>query len=361
VAERLKDLYCTPASVEALAGVLERFHPAFDKKRFVDLVLNDDFEGMELKTRMRHTTTCMRETLPRSYAKAISILKKAAPHVKGFEAMCLPDYVELYGLDDWDRSLEALALFTKYSSSEFAIRPFIVKNPERAMAYMKKLAGDKDPKVRRFASEGSRPRLPWATALPLFKKDPGPIIPVLEKLKDDASESVRNSVANNLNDISKDNPDVVLEICRRWQGGSERTDRIIKHACRTMLKTGDNRAMMLFGFGDAKKIDVKKFRFNAPTLKIGGKLRFSFDLVVDTKNPCDVRLEYAVYFSKAKGKTSKKVFKISEKLYEPGTYGITKNHSFVDMSTRKHYPGVHKLTVIVNGVEKAKKRLELTR
>ena len=361
MAERLKDMYCTPKSVKTLAGVLKRFCPAFDKKRFIDLVLNDEFEAMELKTRMRHTTECMHETLPKSYAKAINILKKAAPHVKGFEAMCLPDYVELYGLDDWDRSLDAMALFTSYSSSEFAIRPFIVKDPKRAMTFLKELAGNKDPKVRRLASEGCRPRLPWAMALPVFKKDPGPILPILEKLKDDSSESVRNSVANNLNDISKDNPDIVLELCRKWLGKSERTDWIIKHACRTMLKAGDSRAMILFRFGDPKKIGVKKFKFDKQKVKIGEKVGFAYDLVVATKKACDVRLEYAVYFAKAKGKTSKKVFKISEHSYEPGVYSLTKKHSFADMSTRKHYPGKHQLAVIVNGVEKAKNSIDLTR
>jgi 3-methyladenine DNA glycosylase AlkC len=361
VAEKLKNLYCTPASVKALARVLKKFYPGFDKKRFVTLVLDDQFEAMELKTRMRHTTVCMHETLPKSYTKALNILKKAAPHVKGFEAMCLPDYVELYGLDDWDRSLEAMAVFTKYSSSEFAIRPFIIKDPKRAMAYMKKLAGDKDPKVRRFASEGCRPRLPWAMALPVFKKNPSPILPVLEKLKNDSSDSVRNSVANNLNDISKDNPDVVLKICQKWRGNSEKTDWIIKHACRTMLKAGDSRAMIIFGFGDPKRIGVERFKLQNNKPRIGDKVQFDFVLRLDTPKACKVRLEYAVYFTKAKNKISKKVFKISEKSYPPGEYAVTKKHSFADMSTRKHYPGAHQLAIIVNGVEKAKKSVTLAK
>jgi len=118
---------------------------------------------------MRHTTECLHQTLPKSYKQAVALLMKAAPEVKGFEAMCLPDYIELYGPDDWDLSLEALACFTKYSSSEFAIRPYIKEDAKRAMAFMEKLADDPDPKVRRFASEGCRPRLPWAMGLPQFK------------------------------------------------------------------------------------------------------------------------------------------------------------------------------------------------
>lgn len=359
--ERLKDVFFTPASIEALARVLERFYTGFDNKRFVDLVLNDKFEDMELKTRMRHTTECMHETLPRSFPKAVSILEKAAPHVKGFEAMCLPDYVELYGLEYWERSLEALALFTRYSSSEFAIRPFILKDPKRAMAFMMKLAADKNPKVRRFASEGCRPRLPWAMALPVFKKDPSLILPVLEKLKSDVDESVRNSVANNLNDISKDHPDLAFEICRKWAGKSRRTDWIVKHACRTMLKAGDSRAMALFGFGDPGQIRVNKLAIDRDKIKIGDSVRFEFVLAVGTTKACKVRLEYAVYFAKAKGNVSRKVFKISENEYKPGEYNVTRKHSFADMSTRRHHPGEHRLAVVVNGVEKAKKSLNLAK
>ena len=360
MAEKLKDMFFTKMSVGAISDTLKEIHPDFDKKKFEALVFDGEFESKELKARMRHVTECLRETLPKSYAEALNILKNAAPHVKGFEAMCLPDYVELYGLDHWDMSLEALALFTKYSSSEFAIRPFIIKDPERAMSFMQKLAENADQKVRRFASEGCRPRLPWAMAIPAFKKDPSLILPVLEKLKNDNSESVRRSVANNLNDISKDNPDLALDICARWFGGSENTDWIVKHACRTMLKAGSKRAMLLFGFGDPEDIEVNNFQFEREGIAIGQKARFSFDIDVKTKKKCKIRLEYAVIFAKAKGKTSKKVFKISEKTCSPGEHKVTRGHSFEDMSTRKHYPGEHVITIIINGVEKARGVLMLT-
>ena len=183
--EKLKDMFFTLSSVGAMADALKRFYPGFNKKRFVELVFDDEFDGRELKSKMRHTTQCLGQVLPKPYKKALGILRKSAPHIKGFEAMCLPDYVELHGLDQWDLSLETLAVLTKYSSSEFAIRPFIIKDAKRTMAFMKKLTKDKDPNVRRFASEGCRPRLPWAMAIPAFKKDPAPILPILEALKDD--------------------------------------------------------------------------------------------------------------------------------------------------------------------------------
>ncbi len=359
MAERLKDMFFTESSINALADAIKGHYGRFNKKKFVQLVFDEAFREMELKQMMRHTTECLSQTLPKSYKQAVKILMKAAPEVKGFEAMCLPDYAELYGLDDWDLSLDALACFTKYSSSEFAIRPFIKKDAKRAMAFMKKLADDPDDKVRRFASEGCRPRLPWAMALPQFKKDPSPILPILEKLKDDESEFVRKSVANNLNDISRDHPKLVLDLCEKWHGKSGRTDWIIKHACRTMLKAGDRRAMSLFGFGDPKQIGVDKFKLQKKSLAIGDQLHFSFVLKVGTKKACKVRLEYIVYFAKASGKVGKKVFKITENTYQPGEQVFTRKHSFADMSTRKHHPGKHEIAIVVNGVEKAKEAVRL--
>jgi len=361
VAERLKDVFFTEASVRAMADAIKGVYARFNKSRFVQLVFDDAFAGLELKQMMRHTTVCLHQMLPKSYRRAVKILMGAAPKVNGFEAMCLPDYVELYGLDDWEVSMEALALFTKYSSSEFAIRPFLKMDPKRGMAFMKKLADDVDPNVRRFASEGCRPRLPWAAALPQFKEDPSPILPILEKLKSDESEFVRKSVANNLNDISQDHPDLVMGLCEKWFGKSKRTDWIIKRACRTMLKSGDRRAMRLFGFDDPKFIGVSKFKVDRNKPAIGDQLEFSFALDVGTKKVCKARLEYIVYFTKANGKVGTKVFQITEGSYEPGKHVFTKKHSFADQSTRKHYPGRHEIAIVVNGVEKSRKGFTLVR
>ena len=360
--EKLKDQFFTKQSVTKFAEVLKKHYSKFDKKKFLKLVFDKNFGKIELLAKMHHVTECLKPVLPESYKKTLSILTKAAPKIKGFEAICLPDYVEKYGFDFWDESLDALGVFTKYSSSEFAIRPFIIKNKKRAMALMKKLAKDKDKNVRRFASEGCRPRLPWAMALPNLKKDPSTILPILELLKNDESEFVRRSVANNLNDISKDHPNLALKIAKKWFGKSEKTDWIIKHACRTLLKAGNGEAMKLFGFGDPKNINILKLKLNKKKIKIGQKIEFSYILKIGDKkkiNNYKVRLEYAVTFAKANNKISKKVFKISEKMYDPGEYKLAKKHSFVDMSTRKHYPGKHQIAIIVNGVEKAKIDLTL--
>jgi 3-methyladenine DNA glycosylase AlkC len=281
------------------------------------------------------------------------------PKVTGFEAIVLPDYVEVYGQDHWDVSLPALKELTKCGSSEFAIRPFLNKDLKKAMHFMNSLADDEDFKVRRFASEGCRPRLPWASGVPALKKDPSMILPILEKLKDDPEECVRKSVANNLNDISKDHPDLVLDICERWQGNSINTDWIIKHACRTLLKQGNKRAMLLFGFANPELMYVEKLSFSESSPKIGNDITFSFDLNLRTRKKQKVRLEYVVHFVKANGKNSPKVFQIKEVEMNPGVHIIIKKHSFRNMSTRKHYPGKHRFDIVVNGVTKALADIEL--
>ncbi|MCP4137936.1 MAG: DNA alkylation repair protein [bacterium] len=351
MAERLKDTFFTKKYLNTFADVIKQHYKKFDKKNFLDLVFSRDWDSKELKEKMRHTTIALHETLPRDYKKALDILKKAAPHITGFGAMVLPDYVEVYGMDDWDASIPALGCFTKYSSSEFAIRPFLARDPERIMAHMREWAEDAAENVRRFASEGCRPRLPWAMALPAFKKDPGLILPVLEKLKDDESEFVRRSVANNLNDISKDNPEVVLGICEQWYGNSPRTDWIVKHACRSLLKAGNIRALRLFGFSDPSNLVVNELKLEKKTVLIGNDLQFSFELSVHGQKESKVRLEYRIDFVKKNGKQSGKIFQISEKTYKPGTYSFSKKHSFANLSTRKHYEGIHAIAIIVNGVQ----------
>jgi 3-methyladenine DNA glycosylase AlkC len=357
MAERLKDMFFTQESIDNFADTIKQHYPDFDKSKFQKLMFDASFDAKELLDKMKHTTKSLFDTLPKPYKKALDILIKAAPDVKGFEAMALPDFVATYGIDEWDLSLPTLGHFTKYYSSELAIRPFLAKDPEKGMVYMAAWADDKDPKVRRLASEGCRPRLPWAIALPKFKKDPSPIFPILEKLKDDASEDVRRSVANNLNDISKDNPELALGICEKWHGQSEETDKIVKHACRTMLKAGDKRALAIFGYSDPSLIEVTNLSLDKKALNIGDVLTFAFDITVQEKSK--VRLEYAVYFVKAKGKLSKKVFKITEKDYKAGTYSLSRKQTFQEQTTRKHYPGTHQISIIVNGEEKVKESFEL--
>lgn len=360
MAEKLKNLFFTPDSINELSDAILKVYPSFDKAKFIGAVFDSSWETKELKEKLRHTAICLHEVLSESYEEALDILMKIAPYIKGFDALTLPEYVMLYGMDNWDRSILALRHFTKYSTSELAIRPFMIKDLERVMKHMSEWGEDEDPNIRRLASEGCRPRLPWALGVPQLKKDPSPILPILEKLKNDESEVVRRSVANNLNDISKDHPELVLNICEKWHGQTKNTDKLVKHACRGLLKAGNKHALTLFGLSESGDLKVKNLKLNKKRISIGEDLHFSFELIVNRGEDIRARLEYGVYYQKANYKSSKKVFKIAEGTYSPRKHSFSKKQSFDDMSTRKHYPGKHQISIILNGIEVANATFELT-
>ena len=359
MAQKLKDKLLLPPDVHRFADGLTAADPTFDRDRFVAFVLDGRWADRELKERMRHLALGLGEVFD-DYERALEILARTAEQTDGFMGMVLSEYVYCFGQERPDLSLPALRLFTRHGSGEFAIRPFIEADTEGTMAAMLAWTRDDNEHVRRLASEGCRPRLPWAPALPAFKKDPTPVLPILEALKDDEDDYVRRSVANHLNDISKDHPDLVLDLAARWIGNSERTDWIVKHACRTLLKAGDPRAMRIFGFADPAQLRVEDLTLSATSVPIGGHLHFAFELHNDEDMARKVRLEYRVDYVKARGKRSGKVFQIKEAEMAPGAHPVRRKLSLADLSTRKHYPGEHGLAVIVNGVAKADVSFSLT-
>jgi 3-methyladenine DNA glycosylase AlkC len=249
--------------------------------------------------------------------------------------------------------MAALERFTGLSTAEFAIRSFLVKEPERTMARMLGWAEHPDEHVRRLASEGCRPRLPWASSLAMFKRDPRPILPILEKLKQDPSLYVRKSVANNLNDIAKDHPHVVREIALRWNGSHPWTDWIVRRGCRTLVKAADPEAYSLFGYdGQAAAGAVSRaaLQARADTAVIGGSTELGYELITDGQEAVRLRIELGVDYVKASGAASQKRFLLADRTVAPGAElrGV-KRIDWKDLSTRKHYPGLHKLHLIVNG------------
>jgi len=214
--------------------------------------------------------------------------------------------------------------------------------------------------VRRLASEGSRPRLPWAMALPELKNDPTPILPILENLKNDPSVYVRKSVANSLNDISKDHPELVISIAKKWSGLSKETDDIIKHACRTLLKQGNHTVLKHFGLRANANIVLSNFIIRTPVISVGQGLEFSFEVLNNDNKNLNVRLEYGVYYLRNNGRHSKKVFKISERQLNPSQkVEIKRQQSFKPITTRRFYPGQHQLSIIINGEEKQTRMYDL--
>ena len=347
--EPLKNLF-NEALISSLAACLKTSYGEFDVEAFQEKVFAAGWKQKELKQRMEHISVMMHEHLPGNYPQAIEILKPVSSNFSGLEHMIFPAYVELFGMGDFEISMSALEYFTPNSSSEFAIRPFIKQAPEKTMQQMSVWAESDDAHVRRLASEGCRPRLPWAMALPLFKQDARPVLKILDKLMFDESQYVRRSVANNLNDISKDHPDVVINIAKNFLGKNMDTDRLVKHACRTLLKQGEPQILKVFGFKKPHHIKITDFVVQ-DAVYIGDKLNFSFNLLTEESCLGKLRIEYAIDFMKNNGRQKRKIFQISESENTRQQKEISKQHSFKLISTRKYYPGAHGLAIIVNGRE----------
>ncbi|UNK16123.1 DNA alkylation repair protein [Paenibacillus sp. N3/727] len=343
----------TPDFFNQFIAIVKLKYPAFDSTRFLKLIYDDRWEQEQLKQRIRHISSSLRSTLPASYNDALSVLTQIAPECRGVEYLFFPDFVEVYGLDDWTASIPALEWFTRFSSSEFSVRPFIVQDPVRMMDQMLQWANHTDHHIRRLASEGCRPRLPWAMALDIFKADPSPIIPVLKKLKRDSSVYVQKSVANNLNDISKDHPELIIQLARDWHGENLQTNWIVKHGCRGLLRKGDQDVLSLFGFEISPDVTVSGLSLDEETLEIGQTLHFSFSIRTNSSVSQRLRVEYAIDFVKANRTTSRKLFKVTEHNYDKVERQYIRAHHFKDLTTRKHYPGKHRLSVIINGKELA--------
>ncbi|HNM27872.1 MAG TPA: hypothetical protein PKL15_20665, partial [Saprospiraceae bacterium] len=187
--------------------------------------------------------------------------------------------------------------------------------------------------------------------VPALKRDPAPILPVLENLRDDPAETVRRSVANNLNDIAKDHPELVLDIAQRWYGQSPQTDWVVRHACRGLLKKGHPAALAHFGFEQGiTGVSVDSLQLTGP-VAIGSALDFSFVVKNDNPDTVTLRIEYGIDYLTGTGKVSSKVFKIKEMVMSAGaSESIARRQRFTDFTTRKHYPGLHRLRILVNGM-----------
>lgn len=361
----IKDIY-SPAFYNSFTDQISVVVPAFDKETFISLIFSGGFENMEWKERLNHTTKVLHEFMPSDFAQAAELIMRMITQLRangkengGLEHMFFPDYIAAYGLDDFEHSVKALEFVTQFISCEFAVRPFMIRYEERMTSQMLAWSKHESYHVRRFASEGSRPRLPWAMALPALKKDPSPIIPILENLKNDPSDFVRRSVANSINDIAKDHPDLVIALAARWKGISKETDAIIKHGCRTLLKQGHPDVLKHYGL-ESKEVLLQDFEILTPEVRIGDSVEFTFVITNTSPAVQTVRLEYGVYYRKASGLLSRKVFKISEKSYISGTaVNVSRKQSFRLITTKVFHKGEHQLSIIVNGEEKAIKSFTL--
>lgn len=348
-APALKEMF-NEARYRKVARDMAAVFPRFDQKRFLTLTL-PGLEPLALLARLRRATEALRETLPQDYAKALALLREVAPRWgEGFTALVLPDFVGLYGRDDFDRSLDALAYFTQFGSSEFAIREFLRLDLTRTLRVMTQWSRDENEHVRRLASEGSRPRLPWSFKLRELIADPSPVAPILENLKADPSLYVRKSVANHLNDITKDHPAWVLDRIAQWNLEHPHTAWIAKRALRTLIKKGDRRALGVIGAGERAQVAVDSFGVAPKRIRLGDALTISAALHSTARKPQKLVIDYAIHYVKQSGSASAKVFKWKETaLGAAEKLELSKRQTIRDFTTRKHHAGQHIVELLVNG------------
>ena len=359
MAEPLKDMY----NEEFLRQFSEKVHAvygAFDRSGFIGTVIDITWDELALKARMGRIAEMLGRYLPPRYEAALDILFAIDEDCSGFPYLFFPEFVAVYGQAEkhWALSMKALERFTVRSSAEFAVRTFLLCDPERMMRQMEEWSKHPNEHVRRLASEGCRPRLPWGQALSMFKRDPAPVLRVLEQLKADLSLYVRKSVANNLNDIAKDHPEVVIVTARRWKGADSFTDWIVRQGCRTLIRKADPQTMALFGYaetvGTASLTTYASLSVEPPVLTMGGSCQLRYELCIQEGEPLHIRIEYGIDFVKSKGQTSRKIFLLSDKTVLGGArLSATRTHRWLDLTTRRHYPGEHRISLLVNGRETA--------
>lgn len=367
-----KDFFNRPL-VEDMAFHLHRVWPTFDRQKFTAAAL-ENFPALELKQRAHQIARALGEYLPKDVPTALRTITAALrplradgaldpdprTGVAGWAILPFGEYVAARGLGHVTQSLAALRELTIRSTSEFAIRPFVLHHTDTTLRTLRAWATDKNEHVRRLVSEGTRPRLPWGLQLRPFVKDPAPILPLLEMLRDDPSEYVRRSVANSLNDIAKDHPDLVARLAGRWlkDAGEDRA-RLIRHACRTLIKAGHRATLTALGYAPTAKVKLGKLVLTPAKLTFGNALTIKARLVSTARTPQKIVLDYVVHHRKKTG-TSAKVFKWKALTLAPGAaLDLERTHAIRRITTRVYYPGVHKVEVMANGKVLGGKRFTL--
>lgn len=345
----LKDILGAPA-LAVIAGAGAAASPDFDRAAFLEAA-SAGLGDLSIMQRVRHIADALVPALPNDYPSALEIILAMAPGLKhGFQAVAVTEFVARRGRDHFDLSMAALARLTRFGTAEFAIRPFLVDDPARTLAVMLDWTGSPDEHVRRLASEGSRPRLPWAARVPAMKEEPTLAAPILDALRADDSVYVRKSVANHLNDIAKDRPEWVLDRLGTWPQGDAGTKWIVRHALRTLIKKGDPGALALIGVAHGAEVEVRLFAATPSSVALGGEITIGAQVVSTSAQAQKLVVDYRIHYARAGGKTAAKVFKLKTfELAAGETVSLGIRQTIRDFSTRRHHPGVHALDLLVNG------------
>jgi 3-methyladenine DNA glycosylase AlkC len=337
---------------------------SFPGERFIERAVLG-LEALELMARSEHIAAALASVLPDDFEEAADLMERSLGPVHerdenlglGMEPFhYLPHvcWVARHGVSDarFDRAMRLQEALTRRFSAEFSIRAYWAFDPERTMVWLKRWVASDDAHLRRLASEGMRPRLPWARRLPDLIEDPSIGLAIIEPLRADPSSMVRRSVANHLNDISKDHPALVCEVCERWvaEDGGEQRCALVKHALRTLIKRGDLSALKVLGYdGSPEGLSIQLIAPAEP-VPLGQRAKLSIEVKSQAQTTVYLLLDLVVHMIKARGASAPRTFKLTEGSIEPNaSRTFKKTISFAPMSTRANYPGVHRVEALLNG------------
>ncbi|MFN3249111.1 DNA alkylation repair protein [Roseibium album] len=353
----------SPDLVQCLGMHIERHLETFDRAAYEAAILSG-LDQLELKQRARliadETGKILPETLDAKFHILRSILHPLENEdvdrasddkgIRGWGMMPLGMVVTDHGLGDFKKSFALLKEMTKRATAEFEVRPFLDQDQDKALSIMTPWVKDDSVHVRRLVSEGTRPRLPWGMRLKKLVKDPSPTLPLLEALKDDPEEYVRRSVANHLNDIAKDHPDLVADIARRWLKDADRNrEKLVRHACRSLVKQGHPGTLTAFGL-KPPEITVGGPYVKTPRVIYGDAVSFDVELSSTGNKAQDLVIDYLVHFKKANGTLAPKVFKWTKVKLEPGErLSLSRDHAIRPITTRVYYGGTQAIGLRING------------
>lgn len=353
----------SPDLVRCIGSHVGQHHAGFDRLGFEADIL-EELDSLELKQRAALIARHLDHHLPRELPARFAILQ-AMLHpmtevafdrgsdeqgIRGWGMMPLGMVVAASGLDDFEASFVLLKEMTKRATAEFDVRPFLARDQDQALAIMAPWVKDESVHVRRLVSEGTRPRLPWGMRLHALVADPAPTLPLLEALKDDPEDYVRRSVANHLNDIAKDHPELVADIAKRWLKGADRNrEKLVRHACRSLIKQGHTETLEAFGL-NPPEIRVEGPQVLTSEVAYGDAVGFNIELVSTSSKTQDLVIDYLIHFRKANGTLAPKVFKWTKLTLAPGErLALSRSHAIRPITTRVYYGGKQAVSLRING------------
>ena len=364
-----KDYFQAELAVE-LGSRANAVYPAFDALRY-RAALPADFAPMEMKARVRVLAKALWEGLGLAFPDAAAVLClcldpiAGTPHqrLSGFPVWVIADIIETQGLEHFESAMASIHKVTQHFTGEFAIRPYLQAYPEQTLAMLAVWSRDPSPDVRRLVSEGTRSRLPWAARVSTLLLEPGPVLKLLEGLKRDDSEYVRRSVANNLNDISKDHPESVVATLEAWRVSHPADPLlgwIIRHALRTLAKRGHPKALALLGYPIDAAVEVPRFVIGPSAIGMGESILLDCDIKLERALAHGLMIDYAILAPGARGKINRRVFKWSKR-QQPGvgTLNLQRSHRIETSQVRTYYPGEYVVELIINGEVMAKSHVQV--